>query len=279
MSKRDFEMDQKEHVNVVFVVLTYGNTKDVVDLIESTKKVNATYRIVIVNSFYNDETLAKLKQIANEYHCDFIPVENKGYSFGNNRGIEYANKKYDYDYLIISNPDIIINKLNYKDLNGFDGCAVGPRIITSTGKNQNPFYVDKKIFAGLEYYFLKKRIKIGYYSIIAINKIKKMLFFAKMRFLKQKTKKIFALHGSFIILSKRVIDCLGTVFDENLFLFCEEMVLAEELKKKNISSIYTENVEVSHKEDGCMKFLEGSMYEEEVKSNGYVYNKYYKKSV
>lgn len=269
-------MSEKEKVNIVFVVLTYGNTKDIIDLIESLKNINATYRVVVVNSFYNDETLVELNKIAVENNCDFIPVENKGYSFGNNRGIEYANDKYEYDFLVVSNPDIIVKKLDYKNLVCFENSAVGPKIITSTGKNQNPFYVDRKIFPRLEYFFLKKRMKIGYYSIIAINKIKKILFYAGMFISKQKEKRVFALHGSFIILSKGAVDRLGKVFDEHVFLFCEEMILAEEMKAKNISAYYTENIEVYHKEDGSMKFLDGSMYEEEVKSNGYVYNKYYK---
>lgn len=41
-------------------------------------------------------------------------VENKGYSYGNNRGIEYCHNNYEYDYIIISNPDIIIKKFDFK---------------------------------------------------------------------------------------------------------------------------------------------------------------------
>lgn len=53
----------------------------------------------------------KCYSIAKKLGCSFINVENKGYGFGNNRGIEYANKYFDYEFLIVSDPNIIIKKL------------------------------------------------------------------------------------------------------------------------------------------------------------------------
>ena len=261
--------------NLIFVVLVYGNTNDLVEFIESTKIINGTSKIVVVNSYLDDSSMKKCNDITKEYDCDFINVENKGYGAGNNVGIEYAKTNYDFDFLVVSNPDIIIKKFDFECLKLYKHNIVGPKIITSTGKNQNPFYTDKKIFASAEYHFLKTRNKIGYYSIIAMNKCKKMLFFTKLKVSKQCEAPIYAVHGSCIIFSKYAIDLLNVVFDENIFLFCEEMVLAEEMKRKGISAYYTDRIEVYHKEDGSMKFLSGSMYDEEVKSNGYVLKKYY----
>ena len=60
-----------------------------------------------------------------------------------------------------------------------------------------------------------------------------------------------------------------------MFLFCEEMALAEEMRLNGVTATYTDRIVVSHKEDGSMRFLDGTMYDEEVKSNGYVVEKYY----
>lgn len=267
----------KEKTNIVFVVLTYANTTDITDFLQSLCNIKTDYKVVIVNSFYNEYTLKECKKIAEDNNCLFLSVPNKGYSAGNNKGIEYANEHYDYNYLIISNPDILIKEFDYEVLENNRGKVIGPEIITSKGKRQNPFYVDKKIFPKQEYYFLKNKFKLGYFAIIAINKLKKQIFFTKMKWKNSNEERVYALHGSFIILSREALTKLGIVFDENMFLFCEEMVLAEEMKRKKIEAIYSNRLQVYHKEDGSMRFLKGSMYDEEVKSNGYVYNKYFRK--
>lgn len=266
---------KKSNYDMIIVVLVYGNTDDVVDLIESAKVINCKYKFILVNSFYDDESMKRCEEISRKYGCDFINVENKGYGTGNNRGIEYAVEHYTFDFLVVSNPDTIICDLDFQYLSTLKCGVVGPKIITSTGKNQNPFYVDKKIFPVAEYRFLANRNKIGYYSILAINKLKKMAFFAGMRARKIHEKKVYAVHGSFIIFSCTALKKLGKIFDEKIFLFCEEMVLAEEIKRKGIDAYYTERIKIYHKEDGSMKFLNGSMYDIEVKSNGYVLEKYF----
>lgn len=265
----------KEFYELIFVVLVYGNTKDIVDFYKSISNLDCNYKVIIVNSFYDKNSLYECKKIAEKYSSIFIEVENKGYGAGNNRGIEYAIDNYNFDFLIVSNSDIVVKELSYERLKKYSENIIGPKVITSTGKNQNPFYVDKKIFPRAEFYFLKNRNKIGYYSIIAINKIKKMIFFWSLKHKKKNSAFVYAIHGSFIIFSKYVLDRVGKVFDENIFLFCEEMALAEKMKKENIKIIYTSEIEVYHKEDGSMKFLKGNLYEEEVKSNGYVLEKYF----
>lgn len=261
--------------DIVFVVLVYGNTDDLCELIKSSKRINGSVKFIVVNSYYDESSLSSCEKIAHKYNCDFLNVENKGYGTGNNRGIEYAKNNYEFDFLIVSNPDIVIEKMNVEDLKKYNDGIIGPAVITSTGKNQNPFYIDKKLFPKAEYFFLKTKNKLGYYSIIAINKIKKFFFFMKMKMLGINAAQVYAVHGSFIIFTYKVLKELNVVFDENIFLFCEEMVLAEEMRNKGIKAIYTNEIKVYHKEDGSMKFLTGSMYDEEVRANGYVLKKYF----
>lgn len=265
----------KTKYDIVFVVLVYGNTEDIVDFFKSIKNINCKYKVILVNSFYNEVSLRECRNVAKKYDSILLEVENRGYGAGNNRGIEFAMQQYEFEFLIVSNPDIIVKKLYFSDLKKYSRNVLGPKIITSTGKNQNPFYVDRKPFPKAEYFFLKNRIKIGYYSILLINKIKKYLLYFSMYRRHTSISKVYALHGSFIIFSYFALRKIGEVFDENIFLFCEEMVLAEKMKKNGVIPIYTSNIEVHHKEDGSMNFLSGSMYDEEVKSNEYVVKKYF----
>lgn len=90
----------------IFVVLVYRNTSDLVDFFASLKLERT--RVIVVNSFYDKESELQFKQIAESNHADFLSVPNKGYGAGNNRGVEYALKHYDFKYLVISNADVEI---------------------------------------------------------------------------------------------------------------------------------------------------------------------------
>ena len=93
----------------VFVVLTYRNTKDL-----SSFFINNTItdsKVIVVNSFYDESTEVEFQKISNENMADFINVENLGYGNGNNTGIEFAINNYEFKFLIISNPDVLIIKM------------------------------------------------------------------------------------------------------------------------------------------------------------------------
>ena len=268
-------MSNKIRREIVFVVLTYANCDDLEDFISSSTIINASSKIIIVNSYYDESTLETIRSIADKNDCDFIGIENKGYGYGNNIGIAYAREKYDFDYLIISNPDIIIRDFNYNSIRKFKNSIIGPNIITSKGKKQNPFYVKNKYFPRLENRFMKKKNYLGYYSIMAIYKFQKKWLELTSKITHKNFFEVYALHGSFMIFHKGVFQKLDSLFDENIFLFCEEMVLAVKAKKNDIPMIYINNINVLHKEDGSMKFMDGKMYDIECESNTYVVNNYY----
>lgn len=265
----------KDYYDCIFVLLVYANTDDLKEYIESVARLEFRKKIIVVNSYYDDLSAQNANQIARDYRCDYICVENKGYSAGNNRGIEFAVKNYEFEYLIVSNPDMVVQSFDFDYLKSLKCGVVGPKIVTMNGKNQNPFYVDKKRFPKAEYYFLRKRNKLGYFSIIMLNKIVKMIFFAKRFIFRIHESRVYAVHGSFIIFHKETLEKMGSPFDENIFLFCEEMALAEEMKKNGVTAIYTDKIVIKHKEDGSMSFLNGSMLEKEIESNGYVVKKYF----
>lgn len=263
--------------DLVFVVLVYGNANDLEEYLLSLKeKILLSYKVVVVNSFYSQETLIEIKNIADKYNCDFLPVENKGYGTGNNRGIEYAIQHYIFSFVIVSNPDMTIENFNGKVLEGREDIIIGPKIITKSGKNQNPFYYKRKKLAALEHFFLQKNNSVGYFFTVGVNKLSKMFHLGVMYLRHISESEVYALHGSFFIIGNKVFDKLWPLFDENIFLFEEEMVLGEKALRSNVKLIYTEKIVVNHKEDGSMKFSTDSINEIERKTNDYVYNRYYK---
>ena len=121
----------------VFVVLVYKNT-DVLEGFYQSLKGLESYKVIIVDSFYSESVREELKNIAAKHDSDFIGIENKGYGYGNNVGTQFAMEHYDYDFLIISNSDIIIKKIDTLDKYKEESMVIAPKTVMKTGKHQNP---------------------------------------------------------------------------------------------------------------------------------------------
>lgn len=232
----------------VFVVLVYRNTKDLKDFFCSLSLQNV--KVIVVNSYYDDESETLFRRIASDNSADFISVPNRGYGAGNNRGCEYALKHYKFHYLIISNADIEVRYLNIADLEPYSECVIAPKTQTLTGKNQNPFMVHHhpnidhiKNWAFRENY----RWVIKLFSIF--SRFEREVYL-KLTYPLFHYKKVYAAHGAFVIIPYNVIERLCPLYNEKMFLFAEEEHLAQLLKKHSISTIYLPCIRILHKEDG-----------------------------
>lgn len=267
----------KEIYNYIFIVLVYRNTDDLLEFIESANRLVPNFKIVVVNSYYDETTRKIVQSIAERNNCDFINVENKGYSFGNNVGIEYAAQKYTYKYLIVSNPDIVIKKFDFNpDKN--NGDIIAPYIVAASGKQQNPMMVRRiKMSEWLIYHGFKDSSKILLTAGIAINKISREFALRINRNCGEY--QIYCAHGSFLLLSSKAIQKLGVrPYDENMFLFAEESVLARQAEKKHLKTVYSNQIQVFHKEDGSMKLGGIVVNKELAKANVYYYEHYVKEN-
>lgn len=237
----------------VFVVVVYLNTEDLLELILNLHGLDIDKEIIIVNNYYDDESKNRCLKIAYENNCKFLNVDNKGYGYGNNRGIEYAIENFNFEFLIVSNPDILIKKFDEHALSNLKESVVGPIIMTSANKSQNPYwYLKNPISEWLIYNGYKHKSNFILYLGILINKLIREFFLIILRISKKEYQKVFALHGSFVIYSDTVLKKIGLPYDEEMFLFAEEAYLAHLLNKKNIDSYITKGIEVLHKEDGSM---------------------------
>ena len=264
----------KKKYKIVFVVLVYKNTQDIIDFIKSVQENIEDVKIVIVDAFYSNEVSDRIDKIAGKYDTDVIHIENKGYGYGNNKGIEYVHNNYEYSNLIIANPDTIIKKLDYNCLRKINNGIIGPKIVTKNRKNQNPYwYANNRLGEALIYQGCKRNKKILRYVAYIINKVIREIYILWFKYIGKDMGKVFAVHGSFVIFTKSAIEKLMPLYDENMFLFAEEAYLAHRAKEKGIKTYYTENVEVLHKEDGSMAGT--NINEEKIYKESIIY--YYEK--
>jgi hypothetical protein len=249
----------KNHFNIIFIVVVYKNTTDIIGFLESLKNLqNCTFKVIIVNSFYNLYTEKKFKQISKTNKCDFMTVDNMGYGEGNNKGINYAKLKYKFDYLIVSNPDIQLIEFDYHNLFKFTSCVIAPQIITSKNKNQNPYYLFKLDLLEFIYYIsFKYRIRLLRLLPILIHK----LFRLVVNFFYSKSMRIYAAHGSFVIYHCNVLKLNDIKYNKKMFLFAEENYISELLRFNSISSYYTKSIKVKHHENGSVGYLENKIFD------------------
>lgn len=267
----------KQYYETIFVVLVYRNIDDLEDFLKRTKEKVANYKVIVVDAYYNNNISERIKQLADEYECDYLCVENNGYSYGNNQGIKFAIENYEYGFIVISNPDILIE--NYDDSNLSRKGITAPEIINASGKHQNPmkpfhsYFSDKCCYVGF-----KKNSKFFLIIGRGVNKIYRWIWLF-LHMINKKYKRIYAAHGSFLIISSDALKKLGrNIFDEKMFLFSEEDVLACKAEMNQVIIEYNDSISVLHKEDGSMKLGNISQSSENYKSYVYYYEKYVKGS-
>jgi GT2 family glycosyltransferase len=264
----------KEKYKYIFVVLLYKNMVDIFDLIKSIERTFDNYHIILVNSFFDEKTEEEALAIAgNRTDCSFLSVENRGYGAGNNAGIQYAQENFDFDFIIISNPDTIIKKFDQSVLfNPSQAAIYAPKIISKDYKRQNPnwaFHSD--LLEYLQYIACKKENLLVDYFVIAILKFTRILYSCIADIFQLKKIKVGNAHGSFFIISKSALNILKPLYDSHMFLFYEEVYLGHSAFCNHIPIYYVKDIVVRHKEDGSMRLSNINLRKEAHKSVIYYY--------
>ena len=263
-----------EKYRYVFVVLLYRNMEDIIDLIHSIQnKLTSQAHVILVNSYYDESTLKQARNTAAEYGCSIINTENKGYGHGNNEGVKYALDHFEFDYLIICNPDTTIRYFDTKALLKPEVPAIyAPKIVASTGKLQNPHWAfHSSILEYLQYVGDKHKWKVLDYFVIAVLKAARILTAMDTEKKNRRLVKVGSAHGSFVIVSAEATKKLYPFYDENMFLFYEEVYLGNKAYLAKVPTYYVKDIVVDHKEDGSMRISNVNLRKESHKSVVYYY--------
>lgn len=254
----------------IFVVLVYRNTGDLEDFFANFRILNS--KVVVVNSFYDDVSEGSFKKIAEDNGADFISVPNKGYGAGNNRGVEYAFNNYEFNYLVISNADIIIEDLKLSNIKKYGECIIAPDIRNVKGKRQNPScpFRPSRIKEKVRYELLKGYHYKLIWVMFVLSRLSKILYHCIKLF----KKTIFSAHGAFLIMPKSVVEKLIPIYDENMFLFNEEEYLGRLAESKSIKTYYAPDIKIFHKEDGSMNIASVNQMERTRQSYMVYYEKW-----
>lgn len=219
------------------VILNYNDaivTMNLALLISQYKSLN---NIIIVDNCSTDDSYNRLCLIKSD-KIDVIKSDmNSGYAYGNNFGIKYLISNYYIDVIFIANPDVKFNEdfilQILENFNTTDYAMLSGVMLDSDGKISSsqswkiPTYFDDIID-----------------SFAIFNKLRHLNTYVPI----DKSKKIVdveVLSGSLFAIRKAVIESIG-YFDEGTFLYCEERILGNKLKKMEYKIGILNNIQYIH---------------------------------
>lgn len=201
---------------------------------------------VLLSVCIGDNSL-KPQKVYDDYAFDvrhFVSEDNRGY-FG---GVEYAIKQSnvnlsEFDYIIISNVDLTIDKNFFVELLSADvdecvGCIAPSIFSLSDKRDRNPKIISRPSKKKL---ILQKLL----YKYPILDWAYVNFFYAKRRTKLQHHSEgyIYAAHGSFMLFTSKFASFLQTM-NYPCFLFGEEIYLAEHLKKQGLKTLYIPKLKV-----------------------------------
>ena len=210
--------------------------------------------IVIVNNEATDETdnilISNLHAVlvndtdSNPIASDCYVIsqpENLGFAKGNNLGADFLLKHFDITHFLISNNDIrfinddVVEKLIEKIKTLSDVGMIGCKVVGLDGANQSPE----------PYYTFWSRYIWMYWLTPFLSTTKKTKIFHLDYSQKAMEGEHYKIMGSFFIINALDFKNCG-MMDPNKFLYAEEMILSDRLKKINKKTYYYPSVAVLH---------------------------------
>jgi GT2 family glycosyltransferase len=221
--------------NLGVIIVNYNNSLECISYIHNYlfHQNNINLQVVIVDNNSHDDSV---KILQNTFRCNnnIIILKsnfNKGFSNANNIGLKYF-ENLNIEYILISNSDIILKDRNLcftliKNLNNLSNAAfISPLMLN---KNEKILYQSYWGRSNLLFIILR--------SSLLFNLIYEKLIIIYRHFYYSISKKniliTYALPGSFFIGKLTTFKNLN-YFDDNVFLYHEENILAEKVFKNNL---------------------------------------------
>jgi GT2 family glycosyltransferase len=254
-----------ERARALIIAVHYKTDDGVLALFDSLQRLNeyGSLRMLIADSGSGEESLARIRSMAND-HTSVELVEcgvNRGYFGAARFAIDHylAAGHALPDWVIVCNHDVLIeDKDFFSKLFREDPEVVGviaPRIQTLPGKlDQNPFLRHRPGW----WHWAQVRLISCNYVVAAIwdwlsrrmAELRSWLASRRGEAHPSDTawrESIYAPHGSFFIFSRRYFDA-GGFLDGNLFLYFEEISVAEICRSLDLTVTYDPSLCVLHNE-------------------------------
>ena len=258
-------------------------------LLEDLESMNgfSSQDVVIVDNGSGEESISTLRHKAERLPNVqlFVSDTNQGYFGGTKFGLDrYIQQRHQFpDWIIVSNPDIAIDDpdflLKLVSQNWREVGVLAPRIrLKGSNIDQNPFM---KRRPGV----LRRASLRAIYSNYPFAALWDWLSRKKRDFLRHRkagsTKNelsrrvIYAPHGSFLIFSRRFFEA-GGFLDDELFLYGEELSVAEICRSLGLPVIFEPELQVWHDEHATTgRTITVASYQRQKRALKHVFSRYF----
>lgn len=224
-------------MQTAIIIVNYNDCETTKRLVENIKKYKLIEKIVIVDNNSSEEEKEKLKTIKNKKVKIIYNEENRGYSYAINAGAKYLISLYGKCNIIVSNSDIIIKEEKHiKEL-------LKTLLQKKVGVASPVIYENKKLNRGWKLTTPKQDI------FMLLPKLYHH-FEEKYRYYKEehyqgKESVVDVVSGCFFLIRSTVLEEIGFL-DENVFLYYEENILAQKLRKLKLETRINNEVVIIH---------------------------------
>lgn len=238
------------------IIVNYKNEERTIKYVkEELVKITIPHIIIVVNNQANKESntllvnglkaelILNIESAINKGSKCFVVShsDNLGFAKGNNLGVNFCQVHFQINYYLFSNNDIVfINKNVVENLINKlkilrNVALIGPKVVGLDGKNQSP-----EPFIS----FWTKHIWM--YWLTPFISIKKKQDWFKLDYSQKAEEGVhFKIMGSFFIVKAQDFVACG-MMDESTFLYGEELILSERLKRIGKKAYYYPDVKILH---------------------------------
>lgn len=215
---------------VSIVIVNYNDWNVTKAFVLSILNYTILDHIIVVDNCSSDNSYEQLKVLSVHEKVEVLrSAKNGGYGYGNNIGLKNAYEKYNSEYVIISNSDVIVEEKTIVSMvtamkEDEEVSIIAPVMCDANGK--------KEYNCG----WLIPKGKWGFFSFNTplLNRFtnRNLRYILKNSQNDLKVVDTDAVAGSLFMIRSKVFFDIGG-FDENVFLYYEETILGIKLKKKN----------------------------------------------
>ena len=226
-------------MNILLTCINYNSYKELNIFLESVERAyqnqkNINLQVCIAD---NSETKIDVEFGKYSFGCQYYPFDNVGY-FGGATGVfDKLRDIHKYDYVIISNVDLEVDKDLFKNLPNCDDDSIGwisPSILSSFENRDKGLGLSCRP-SKMKLKMLKFMFKYPWLLHIVENTIYKRKAYIQRSYDDEKI--IYSGHGSFIILTKYFFQAYSRL-RYPMFLFGEELFLGELIRQKELRVVY-----------------------------------------
>lgn len=259
-----------ERMKTVCVVLNYNDSETTSAMVRSVSGYECLDGIVVVDNHSTDDSPMRLKELeGGKIHVIFTR-KNGGYGYGNNMGIRYAKKRLEADFVLVANPDVEVT----------ESCI---RAMQGALKEEKDCGVVSAMVKGPDGTFQVSCWKVGgfFADLLDTGLVTRRLFgpwLGDNRWKHARTSKLWvdAVPGSLFLAR---ISCLMEcgLYDEGVFLYYEEKILAQKLRAKGYSTLLLTGESYVHRHSVSIDKSVGSVLKKQAiqhRSKLYYYARY-----